>query len=455
MYLYGDGGSRIYYADALDPALDTSTWGDDPEVVQNIQELRETLQGKRKFDVVLTNPPFSMTKETKNPSELKILEQYDLAHKDKSSSALRPSLRSSVMFLERYWNILKLGGRLITVIDDTLLSSTVFDYVRNFIRERFLIRGIISLPGDTFRRSGSRVKTSVLVLEKKRSRADKQPGCFAFFSEYLGIDDLTPRASDADIQAARDKAEEETDKIISGYQAYLSGQTGPIVLKPEDIADRLDLKFCVPLFGRMAAKWRKAGIEIKEFSQCVKIIEDEVVPSDHPDIEFTLIKVTYDGVCLLERKRLGRLIKAKKMYRVKAGQMVFSTIRATDGAIGIVPTELDKSLVSGSYNVFECGSPEDTAYLWAILRSYEIRADMQSLSPGSGRYTSYWPEVGQVLIPWQSPAKRKKIGEALLLLWEQERQLKADREKAMKGIVALGVESPDSIKRWNASKAPK
>ena len=132
MYLHGDGGSRIYYADALDPSLDTSTRNDDPEVVQNIQELKETLQGEWNFDVVLTNPPFSMTKEAKNPSERRILEQYDLARKDKSSSALCPSLRSSVMFLERYWHVLKPGGRLITVIDDTLLSSSVFSYVREF-----------------------------------------------------------------------------------------------------------------------------------------------------------------------------------------------------------------------------------------------------------------------------------------------------------------------------------
>lgn len=455
MYLHGDGGSRIYYADALDPSLDTSTRNDDPEVVQNIQELRETLQGEWKFDVVLTNPPFSMTKEAKNPSERRILEQYDLAHKDKSSSALRPSLRSSVMFLERYWHVLKPGGRLITVIDDTLLSSNVFDYVRNFIRERYLIRGIISLPGDTFRRSGSRVKTSVLVLEKKRSQTDKQPRCFAFFSEYLGIDDLTPRASDADISAARAKAEEETDRIVAGYQTYLAGEAGPIVLKPEDIADRLDLKFCVPLFGRMATKWRQAGIEVKKFSQCVNMIEDVMVPSDHPDTEFTLIKVTYDGVCLVERKRLGKLIKPKKMYRVKTGQLVFSTIRATDGAIGIVPAELDGSLVSGSYNVFTCGSPEDTAYLWAVLRSHEIRADMQSLSPGSGRYTSYWPAVGDVLVPWQSPSKRKEIGGGLLRVWELERQYQVNKEKAMQEVVALGVESPESVKRWKSSKAPQ
>ena len=168
MYLHGDGGSRIYYADTLDKAVDSTTRRD-PEVIQNMEELREQVDVNQ-FDVVLTNPPFSMVKELKNPSEQRVLQQYELARPSKSSAKLRNSLRSSVMFLERYYDILKPGGRLITVLDDTLLSSASFKYVRDFIRTRFLVRAIISLPGDTFKRSGSRVKTSVLVLEKSGLR---------------------------------------------------------------------------------------------------------------------------------------------------------------------------------------------------------------------------------------------------------------------------------------------
>jgi type I restriction enzyme M protein len=138
-----------------------------------------------------------------------------------------------VMFLERYSDLLKPGGRLISVVDDTLLASRDFDYVRDLIRERFIIRAIISLPGDTFRRAGSRVKTSVLVLEAKRHAADTQPSCFAFFSEALGVDDLTPRASDADIRDARARSEAETEEIIKGYADYLAGRPGPLVLGSE------------------------------------------------------------------------------------------------------------------------------------------------------------------------------------------------------------------------------
>ena len=42
------------------------------------------------------------------------------------------------MFVERYRDLLMPGGRLFTVIDETLLSSVNFDYVRNFIRQNFL-----------------------------------------------------------------------------------------------------------------------------------------------------------------------------------------------------------------------------------------------------------------------------------------------------------------------------
>jgi type I restriction enzyme M protein len=455
MYLHGDGGSRIYYADALDKDL-KPTKDEDAELLDNRTELKTALANTL-FDIALTNPPFSMTKEAGNETEYAILSRYDLAKRDATSSAIRPSLRSSLMFIERYWDLLELGGKLVTVIDDTLLASEVpvFKKARGFIRERFLIRAIISLPGDTFRRSGSRVKTSVLILEKKENESDKQPGCFGFFSHYLGVDDLTPRASESDVQEARARAKQEIDEIASGYEAYLSGKSGPLVVPAQRLVDRLDLKHCAGEFGRMAENWRKRGVEVRQLDKIVTPIEDVVIPSLLPDEEFTLIKVSYDGRCELEKIKKGRKIKAKKMYKVKTGQIVFSTIRATDGAIGIVPEAFDGALVSGSYTIFDAlKTPEDTAYLWAVLRSHEIRADMQSQSPGSGRYTTYWPQIGSLLIPWLPESKRKTVGERLIRSWELERQTLLEREAAMKEIEDLGVESEESKKRFKASKAP-
>jgi type I restriction enzyme M protein len=458
MYLHGDGGSRIYYADALDKQLQ-SPHGADPEIVQNVSELRDKLKEGLRFDIALTNPPFSMSKELRNEADSKILREYDLAKRNRENVTARSSLRSSVMFIERYYDVLSPGGMLLTVIDDTLLASGNFGFVRDFIRERFLIRAIISLPGDAFRRQGSRVKTSVLVLEKKRDQKESQPSCFAYFSEYLGIDDLTPRASVADIQAARTRAEMEADKILKGFEAYLDGRKGPgLILKARQITGRLDLKYTSAQVGRMVEAWRSQGVEVKQLDTLVKLASDPIEPASMATTDFKLLKVSYDGKCEVEREAKGIAIKARLMYRVRTGQMVFSTIRATDGAIGIVPPEMDGGLVSDtSYAVFDwlhAGTPEDMAYLWAILRSHELRADMQSLSPGSGRYTTYWPEVGKICLPWLGESKRKDIGSALLRTWEKEKQVPVDLKNALSKLSLLEVESEASRMRWKVSKAP-
>src|ERR1035438_8079612 len=75
MYLHGDGGSRIYSTDGLDKEIDTSL-EIDPETISDLHELRTDLSNGTSFDVVLTNPPFSMAKKATNETDRKILHQY-------------------------------------------------------------------------------------------------------------------------------------------------------------------------------------------------------------------------------------------------------------------------------------------------------------------------------------------------------------------------------------------
>jgi type I restriction enzyme M protein len=57
------------------------------------------------------------------------------------------------MFFERYHDVMKAGGRLISIIDDGILSGETYADFRDFLRSRFLIRAVVSLPGDAFQRS--------------------------------------------------------------------------------------------------------------------------------------------------------------------------------------------------------------------------------------------------------------------------------------------------------------
>ena len=453
MFLHGDGGSSIYYGDALDKEVDHSTQME-PETVQNLVELKSKLD-ETQFDVVLTNPPFSMTKENQNPSEAAVLKMYDLAYTD-DSACVRSSLRASIMFLERYHDLLKPGGKLLTVLDETLLSSKDFSFVRAFLRKQFIIRAIISLPGDTFKRSGSRVKTSVLYLQKKREGGEKQGSWFHYFSRFLGVDDLPSKASDRDVAKARQRAEKETEKICAEYVRYLEGEMTDYVLRSDLLSDRLDLRNCVPLLGRRVPRWTAAGVGVKRLEDVVHVVDSVITPQAQPDTQFNMLKVSYGGRCELQAVRLGKDIVPKEMRRVKAGQIVFSTIRATDGSVGIVPTEFEGGLVSKtSFVVFRCDSTENAAYLWSVLRSYEIRADMQSMSPGSTRYQTPWKDVKNLQVPWLDDSRREEIGKNILDVWEKERQLKLEAKQALEHTVELAIESDDSRSRWEASKAPQ
>ena len=175
MYLHGDGGSRVYQTDGLRHPPNPND-SDSVEVQNDVRELARLLEESDSgFDVCLTNPPFSMSYSSHVPDEAQILQSYDLVH---VGGKRRNTLRSSVMFIERYWNLLKPGGRLLTVIDDSVLSNKKHAFVRDFIRERFIIRAIISLHGDAFRCSGARVKTSILYLTRKKSDDEIQPAAF-------------------------------------------------------------------------------------------------------------------------------------------------------------------------------------------------------------------------------------------------------------------------------------
>lgn len=162
MYLHGDGGSRIYAADGLDKSVETGV-GEDAQSRLELEELNELLLGiatkkAKPFDLAITNPPFSMGYSNALPNEQNILHPYELTKFEMGdTSKRRLSLRSSVMFIERYADILAEHGRLVTVIDDAILNSRKNGYARNFIRQRFIIRAIISIPSDAFQRVGARV----------------------------------------------------------------------------------------------------------------------------------------------------------------------------------------------------------------------------------------------------------------------------------------------------------
>jgi type I restriction enzyme M protein len=207
MYLHGDGGSKIYFADSLDknPEVPETL---PPELREEREELKKILlKDNTKFDVVLTNPPFAMKYKRKVKDQERILLQYFLARTKKVK--LKTSLKSNVMFLERYMELLKPKGKLLTVIDESVLNTPSDKPTRDFIFDNLYIKAVISLPRWAFFQAGSNVKTSILYLVKKEEgETEDQSHTFFGKSENIGFDKMKPDLSKSDLGEILEKFRE-------------------------------------------------------------------------------------------------------------------------------------------------------------------------------------------------------------------------------------------------------
>ena len=148
MYLHGDGGSRIYHAEALDKQVNIEP-GISDEKADGLKEFKTTVVDKGlRFGVVLTNPPFSMSYKASDAAEKDILRQYKVA--TTKGGKLSSTEKSSILFVERYLDLLEAGGDFLTVIDDTILNGPSTKRNREFLRQHFIIRQEVSLPFNAF-----------------------------------------------------------------------------------------------------------------------------------------------------------------------------------------------------------------------------------------------------------------------------------------------------------------
>ncbi len=162
MILHGDGASNIFVKDGLLPFENY-----EKEISPN--ELNKSYQDKNynkinvnnKFDVVISNPPFSVELDKETEKNLK----HSFLFGDKKNS--------ENFFIERYYQLLKPKGRLGIVLPESVFDTTENKYIRLFIYKYFKIKSVISLPQITFEPYTS-TKTSLLLAQKKDHKEIEQ-----------------------------------------------------------------------------------------------------------------------------------------------------------------------------------------------------------------------------------------------------------------------------------------
>lgn len=158
MILHGDGSTNIFVKDGLLPFeyYDKETA---PNAL-NIASSKDVYFDKKvnhEFDVIITNPPFSVELDNETKNSLK------------SSFVFGNKKNSENLFIERYYQLLRDNGRLGVVLPESIFDTTENKYIRLFIYKFFKVKAVVSLPQITFEPFTS-TKTSLLFAQKKTDK---------------------------------------------------------------------------------------------------------------------------------------------------------------------------------------------------------------------------------------------------------------------------------------------
>lgn len=125
------------------------------------------------FPLVITNPPFGVKTVEKRKT---VLDQYKYGQG-------RGSQQLGILFLEQSLAYLRPGGILAIIIPTGYLTNQSEQLVREDLLKRYRILGVFYLPDGTFKRSGTGVDTSLLVIQNTYVPADED---YRIFVESIG-----------------------------------------------------------------------------------------------------------------------------------------------------------------------------------------------------------------------------------------------------------------------------
>lgn len=155
MILHGDGSTNIFVKDGLLP-FDQYQKETGPNVMHDGNEA-SLYYGKMvngNFDLILTNPPFSVNLD--NDTKKTIKKSFIFGEKKNSEN----------LFIERWYQLLRENGRLAAVLPESVFDTTENKYIRLFLYKYFKIKAVVSLPQLAFEPYTS-TKTSILFAQKK------------------------------------------------------------------------------------------------------------------------------------------------------------------------------------------------------------------------------------------------------------------------------------------------
>lgn len=173
MLLNGDGNAKILSQTDDFGSIYTKfdTTGEKIQLIPSMNKYgewdkRPDNRQLKKFDVVLTNPPFGEDRafKAKEDRELKVMECYELwkLYNNKKNS----KIDLGIVFLENAYRILKDNGRLGIVLSNSIASIDSHRIARKWLVDNMRIVALFDMPANVFAETG--VNTTIIVAYKPK-----------------------------------------------------------------------------------------------------------------------------------------------------------------------------------------------------------------------------------------------------------------------------------------------
>lgn len=325
--MFGLPAARLHLANSL------SRFGSD-------SELTESLLGKVRM--ILTNPPFGAEFDGADLAEYKIATTWTLRPPKK--------INSELLFMERYLDWLAPGGQLLAIVPDSILTNKgIYENLRRNIADKVEIRSVTSLPPVTFGVAGTSTKTSILHLRKRQPRDPLRSTFFAVCQD-IGYSVATKESHRTKIT----NGESDLPRILNEFSAPDSNLTLGCRAIDVEKSSRWDANFHASLSPQLKERIDNPFISDVFVSDVAELSTDKTDPRRWGTGTFQYIEISDVDLqtCMVHTKTLPcseAPSRARKL--VRAGDILFSTVRPENQTVGVVGEHQDGSVCTTGFAV--------------------------------------------------------------------------------------------------------
>lgn len=304
-------------------------------------EFTSSMEGR--VSLILTNPPFGAEFHKGD------IASYRVAGMLGKNSSVK--LDSEVLFLERYVDWLKPGGRCLAIVPDSVLTNRgPYEVLRRYLADKVELRACVSLPQVAFAAAGTNTKTSVLCFRKPVSGRGRKSSAFFAVCNDVGYDVVTRGTHRTKISNGQGElpliladfsmpsSQLQLGRRVRGAEASPRWDALYHASLPRALQERLENPSPSDVFVRDVAEQSRARADPRRWGagtfQYIEI--SDVTPetfSVHPE----------------EVKCAEAPSRARKL--VRAGDVLFSTVRPERRTVGIVGREQDGAVCTTGFAV--------------------------------------------------------------------------------------------------------